>query len=166
MMLLNMKYENSNVDATFSGLNILSNLYTKDIYPESIKLPYNNKSAFIDTSGAIDLDYYIDNYFYLTVSDSIQRINQVIADGEHRFYNGSIDTVSDLTLKMNSSRIDFYKDLYSNGSSVADTLNCNGNIETASTIKCNNFENYNDDNLIFSHDAVNYLGFNKDTGTF
>ena len=58
-----------------------------------------------------------------------------------------------------------YKDLYLNGSSIGDTLNCNGNIETATTIKCNNFENYDDSNIIFSHDAVNYLGFNKDTGT-
>ena len=66
---------------------------------------------------------------------------------------------------MNNSRIDLYKDLYLNGSSIGDALNCNGNMETASTIKCNNFENYNDSNVIFSHDAVNYLGYNKDTGT-
>ena len=163
-----MKYENANVDANFYGLKILSNLYTKDIFPESIKLTYNNKISFIDTNGATDLDYYDDNYINITVSDSIQRINQVIMEnGEHRFYNGSIDTASDgdLTLKMSNSRIDFYKDLYLNGSSIGDTLNCNGNIETATTIKCNNFENYDDTNVIFSHDAVNYLGFNKDTGT-
>ena len=90
-----MVSENSNVDATFYGLKILSNLYTKDIYPESKKLPYNNTIAFIDTNGATDLDYYNDNYINITVSDSVQRINQVIADGEHRFYNGSIDTASD-----------------------------------------------------------------------
>ena len=41
-----MKYENSNVDATFNGLKVLSNLYTMDVYPQSIKLPYNNKIAF------------------------------------------------------------------------------------------------------------------------
>ena len=98
-----MKYENANVDANFYGLKVLSNLYTKHIYPESIKLPYNNKIAFIDTNGATDLDYYDDNYINITISDSIQRINQVImGNGEHRFYNGSIDTASDgdLTLKM------------------------------------------------------------------
>ena len=66
---------------------------------------------------------------------------------------------------MNNSRIDLYKDLYLNGSSIGDTLNCSGNIETSTTIKCNNFENYDDSNIVFSHDAVNYLGFNKDTGT-
>ena len=167
-----MKYENPNVDANFYGLKIFSNLYTKDIYPEAIKMTYNNKIAFVDTNGAIDLDYYDDNYINITISDSIQRINQVIADGEHRFYNGSIDTASDgdLTLKMSNSRIDFYKDLYLNNFSIADTLNCSSivstnNIETATTIKTNNFENYDDNNIIFSHDAVNYLAFNKDTGT-
>ena len=163
-----MKYENANVDANFYGLKVLSNLYTKHIYPKSIKLPYNNKIAFIDTNGATDLDYYDDNYINIAISDSIQRINQVImGNGEHRFYNGSIDTASDgdLTLKMSNSRIDLYKDLNLNGSSIGDTLNCNGNIETATTIKCNDFENYDDSNIIFSHDAVNYLGFNKDTGT-
>ena len=88
------------------------------------------------------------------------------------FYNGSIDTANDgdLTLKMSNSRIDLYKDLYLNGSSIADTLNVSSivstnDIATATTIKTNNFENYDDSNVIFSHDAVNYLGFNKDTGT-
>ena len=57
-----MKYENPNVDAIFYGLKVLSNLYTKDIYPESIKLTYNNKISSIDTNGATDLDYYDDNY--------------------------------------------------------------------------------------------------------
>ena len=163
-----MKYENANVDANFYGLKVLSNLYTKNIYPDGIKLPYNNKISFIDTNGATDLDYYDDNYINITISDSIQRINQVImGNGEHRFYNGSIDTASDgdLTLKMSNSRIDFYKDLYLNGSSIGDTLNCNGNIETASTLKCNNFENYDNNNIIFTHNSVNYLQFNKDTGT-
>ena len=162
-----MKYENANVDANFYGLKVLSNLYTKSIIPDNIKMVYNNKIAFIDNDGATDGDYYDDNYINITISDSIQRINQVIADGEHRFYNGSIDTPTDgdLTLKMSNTRIDFYKDLYLNGSSIGDTLSCNGNIETATTIKSNNFENYNDSNVVFSHDAVNYLTFSKDTGT-
>ena len=162
-----MKYENANVDANFYGLKILSNLYTKSIIPDNIKMVYNNKISFIDTNGDVDGDYYDDNYINITISDSIQRINQVIADGEHRFYNGSIDTATDgdLTLKMSNTRIDLYKNLYLNGSSIGDTLNCNGNIETATTIKCNNFENYDDSNIVFSHDAVNYLTFNKDTGT-
>ena len=162
-----MKYENANVDANFYGLKILSNFYTKSIIPDNIKMVYNNKISFIDTDGATDGDYYDDNYINITISDSIQRINQVIADGEHRFYNGSIDTPTDgdLTLKMSNSRIDLYQDLYLNGSSIGDNLNCNGNIETATTIKCNNFENYDDSTIIFSHDAVNYLAFNKDTGT-
>ena len=64
----------------------------------------------------------------------------------------------------------FFKDLYLNNFSIADTLNCSSiistnNIETATTIKTNNFENYDDSNIIFSHQAVNYLGFNQDTGT-
>ena len=66
---------------------------------------------------------------------------------------------------MSNTRIDLYKDLYLNGSSIGDTLSCNGGIETATVIKCNNFENYDDNNIVFSHDAVNYLAFNKDTGT-
>ena len=162
-----MKYENATVDANFYGLKVLSNLYTKSIIPDNIKMVYNNKISFIDTNGDVDGDYYDDNYINITISDSIQRINQVIADGEHRFYNGSIETANDgdLTLKMSNSRIDLYKNLYLNGSSIGDTLNCNGNIETATTIKCNNFENYDDSNIVFSHDAVNYLAFNKDTGT-
>ena len=162
-----MKYENATVDANFYGLKVLSNLYTKSIIPDNIKMVYNNKIAFIDNNGDVDGDYYDDNYINITISDSIQRINQVIADGEHRYYNGSIDTPTDgdLTLKMSNTRIDLYKDLYLNGSSIGDTLSCNGNIETATTIKCNNFENYDDSNIVFSHDAVNYLAFNKDTGT-
>ena len=64
----------------------------------------------------------------------------------------------------------FYKDLYLNGFSVADNLNClsivsTNDIATSTKIKTNNFENYDDSNIVFSHDAVNYLGFNKDTGT-
>ena len=168
-----MKYENANVDANFYGLKVLSNLYTKNIFPDGIKMTYNNKIAFIDTDGATDLDYYDDNFINITIDDGIQRINQVImGNGEHRFYNGSIDTASDgdLSLKIGNSRIDFYKDLYLNGSSIGDTLNCSSivstnDIQTATKIKTNNFENYDDSNIIFSHDAVNYLGFNKDTGT-
>ena len=127
---------------------------------------YNNEIAFIDTNGDVDGDYYDDNYINITISDSIQRINQVIADGEHRWYNGSIDTPTDgdLTLKMSNSRIDLYKDLYLNGSSIGDTLSCNGNIETATTIKCNRFENNDNGNITFSHNGDNYFQFNKDTG--
>jgi len=109
-----MKYENATVDANFYGLKVLSNLYTKSIIPDNIKMVYNNKISFIDTNGDVDGDYYDDNYINITISDSIQRINQVIADGEHRFYNGSIETANegDLTLKMSNSRIDLYKNLY------------------------------------------------------
>ena len=135
-------------------------------------MTYNNKIAFIDTNGATDLDYYDDNYINITISDSIQRINQVILDGEHRFYNGSIDTASDgdLTLKMSNTRIDFYKDLYINGSSIGDTLNCSSivstnDIETATAIKSNNYNNYDNGNITFSHNGVDYLKFNTDTGT-
>ena len=167
-----MKYENANIDTNFYGLKVLSNLYTKNIYPDGIKMTYNNKIAFIDNNGATDLDYYDDNYINITIDEGIQRLNQVMVDGEHRFYNGSIDTANDgdLSLKIGNSRIDFFKDLYLNNFSIADTLNCSSivstnNIETATTIKTNNFENYDDSNIIFSHQAVNYLAFNKDTGT-
>ena len=167
-----MKYENANVDANFYGLKVLSNLYTKNIFPDGIKMTYNNKISFIDTNGATDLDYYDDNYINITIDEGIQRINQVImGNGEHRFYNGSIDTASDgdLTLKMSNSRVDFYKDIYLNGSSIGDALNVSSivstnDIATTTTIKTNNFENYDSENIVFSHDAVNYLGFNKDTG--
>ena len=90
-----MKYEHATVDANFYGLKVLSNLYTKSIIPDNIKMVYNNKISFIDTNGDVDGDYYDDNYINITISDSIQRINQVIADGEHRFYNGSIETAND-----------------------------------------------------------------------
>ena len=167
-----MKYENPNVDANFYGLKVLSNLYTKDIYPDGIKMTYN-KIAFIDTNGATDLDYYDDNYINITIDEGIQRLNQVImGNGQHRFYCGDIATPSDgdLVLKMDNSRVDFYKDIYLNGSSIADTLNVSSivstnDIATTTTIKTNNFENYDSENIVFSHDAVNYLGFNKDTGT-
>ena len=168
-----MKYENPNVDANFCGLKVLSNLYTKDIYPDGIKMTYNNKIAFIDTNGATDLDYYDDNYINITIDEGIQRLNQVImGNGQHRFYCGDIATPSDgdLVLKMDNSRVDFYKDIYLNDSSIADTLNVSSivstnDIATTTTIKTNNFENYDSENIVFSHDAVNYLGFNKDTGT-
>ena len=51
------------------------------------------------------------------------------------------------------------------GSLNVASLQSTGNIETATTIESNNFENYDDSNIVFSHDAVNYLAFNKDTGT-
>ena len=168
-----MKYENANVDANFYGLKVLSNLYTKNIFPDGIKMTYNNKISFIDTNGATDLDYYDDNYINITIAEGIQRLNQVImGNGQHRFYCGDIATPSDgdLVLKMDNSRVDFYKDIYLNGSSTADTLNVSSivstnDIATTTTIKTNNFENYDSENIVFSHDAVNYLGFNKDTGT-
>ena len=112
-----MKYENSVVDATFNGLKVLDNLYTMDIYPQSIRLPYNNKISFIDTDGATDTDYYNDNYINLTIDGGIQRINQVImGNGEHRFYCGDIATADngDLVMKLSNTRIDIYKDLYLN----------------------------------------------------
>ena len=169
-----MKNENPNVDANFCGLKVLSNLYTKDIYPDGIKMTYNNKIAFIDTNGATDLDYYDDNYINITIDEGIQRLNQVVmGNGQHRFYCGDIATPSDgdLVLKMDNSRVDFYKDIYLNDSSIADTLNVSSIVSTndiattTTTIKTNNFENYDSENIVFSHDAVNYLGFNKDTGT-
>ena len=111
-----MKYENSNVDATFFGLKVLSNLYTMDVYPQSIKLPYNNKIAFIDTDNTGD-DYYYQNYINITIDGGIQRLNQVImGNGEHRFYCGDIATADDgdLVMKLSNTRIDIYKDLYLN----------------------------------------------------
>ena len=112
-----MKYENSNVDANFFGLKVLSNLNTMDIYPQAIKLPYNNKKAFIDTNGATDTDYYDDNNINITIDGGIQRLNQVIAgNGEHRFYVGDINTADDgdLEMKLSNTRIDIYKDIYKN----------------------------------------------------
>ena len=37
-----MKYENANVDANFYGLKVLSNLYTKNVYPDGKKMTYND----------------------------------------------------------------------------------------------------------------------------
>ena len=70
-----MKYENANVDANFYGLKVLSNLYTKLIIPDNIKMVYNNKISFIDNNGQIDGDYYNNNYINITISDNIQRLN-------------------------------------------------------------------------------------------
>ena len=167
-----MIYENPTVDNTFYGLKVLSNLYTKDIYPEAIKMTYNNKIAFVDTNGNVDLDYYDDNYINITIADSIQRINQVImGNGEHRFYNGSIDTADDgdLSFKIGNARVDFYKDLYLNGSSIGDALNCasivsTSDIATATAMKTNTFENNDNGNITFSHNTVDYLKFDADTG--
>ena len=122
-----MKYENINVDATFYGLKVLSNLYTMDVYPQAIKLPYNNKIAFIDTDATGD-DYYNDNYINITIDGGIQRLNHVITSGnEHRFYVGDIATADDgdLVMKLSNTRIDMYKDLYLN-----DTLFQQGNSGT------------------------------------
>ena len=47
---------------------------------------------------------------------------------------------------------------------LGDTLNCNGNIETATTIKSNNFENNDNNNITFRHNTVDYLKFDADTG--
>ena len=167
-----MKYEDLNDGETLRGLKILDTLFTLDLYPDAIKLPYNHKIAFIDADGDTDGNYYNDNFINITLEDSLQRLNHVVMENaEHRFYNGSIDKINDgdLTLKMSNTRIDFYKKLYLNNFSIADTLNCSSivstnDIATATTIKTNNFENYDDSNIVFSHDAVNYLGFNKDTG--
>ena len=111
-----MKYENINVDNTFYGLKVLSSLYTMDVYPQSIRMPYNNKISFIDTDNTGD-DYYNQNYINITIDGGIQRLNQVImGNGEHRFYCGDIATASDgdLVMKMNNTRIDIYKPLYLN----------------------------------------------------
>ena len=45
------------------------------------------------------------------------------------------------------------------------SLHSTNNIQTATTLKCNTFENYDANNIIFSHSSVNYMEFRKDTGT-
>ena len=144
-----MKYENSTVDATFNGLKVLDNLYTMDIYPQSIKLPYNNKIAFIDTDGTGD-DYYNQNYINITIDGGIQRLNHVITSGnEHRFYVGDIATASDgdLVMKLSNTRIDIYKDLYLNdtlfsqGGGSGNPFDENVVINNPYELQCNTFNN-------------------------
>ena len=45
------------------------------------------------------------------------------------------------------------------------SLQSSNNIQTATTLKSNYFENYHDDDILFSLDGVNYMEFRKDTGT-
>ena len=163
-----MKYENSVVDATFNGLKVLDNLYTMDIYPQSIRLPYNNKISFIDTDGATDTDYYNDNYINITIDGGIQRINQVImGNGEHRFYCGDITTADDgdLVMKLSNTRIDIYKDLYLNdtlfqqgggggGGSNSGTFNEDVVIADTYQLKTDTISSNGLNDLVFNVDTV------------
>ena len=158
-----MKYENSNVDATFNGLKVLSNLYTMDIYPQAIKLPYNNKIAFIDTDGGTDGDYYNDNYINITIDGGIQRLNQVImGNGEHRFYCGDIATADDgdLVMKLSNTRIDIYKDLYLNdtlfqqGGGNSGTFNEDVVIADTFQLKTDTISTNGLNDLVFNVDTV------------
>ena len=45
------------------------------------------------------------------------------------------------------------------------SLQSSNNIQTATTLKSNYFENYHDDDILFSLNGVNYMEFRKDTGT-
>ena len=156
-----MKYENSVVDATFNGLKVLDNLYTMDIYPQSIRLPYNNKISFIDTDGATDTDYYNDNYINITIDGGIQRINQVImANGEHRFYCGDIATADDgdLVMKLSNARIDIYKDLYLNDTLFQQGGGGGGNSEDV--VIADTYQLKTD---TISSNGLNDLVFNVDT---
>ena len=45
------------------------------------------------------------------------------------------------------------------------SLQSRNNIQTASTLKCNTFENVDTNNIVFSHIGVTYMEFIKDTGT-
>ena len=158
-----MKYENSVVDATFNGLKVLDNLYTMDIYPQSIRLPYNNKISFIDTDGATDTDYYNDNYINITIDGGIQRINQVImANGEHRFYCGDIATANDgdLVMKLSNTRIDIYKDLYLNDTLFQQGGGSNSGAFSEDVIIANTFQLKTD---TISSNGLNDLVFNVDT---
>ena len=158
-----MKYENSNVDATFYGLKVLSNLYTMDVYPQSIRLPYNNKIAFIDTDGGTDGDYYNDNYINITIDGGIQRLNQVImGNGEHRFYVGDIATADDgdLVMKLSNTRIDIYKDLYLNdvlfqqGGGNSGTFNEDVVIADTFQLKTDTISSNGLNDLVFNVDTV------------
>ena len=158
-----MKYENSNVDATFYGLKVLSNLYTMDVYPQSIRLPYNNKIAFIDTDGATDGDYYNDNYINITIDGGIQRLNQVImGNGEHRFYCGDIATADDgdLVMKLSNTRIDIYKDLYLNDTLFQQGGGGNSGAFSEDVVIADTFQLKTD---TISSNGLNDLVFNVDT---
>ena len=158
-----MKYENSTVDAIFNGLKVLDNLYTMEIYPQSIKLPYNNKIAFLDTDGATDTDYYNDNYINLTINGGIQRINQVvIANGEHRFYCGDIATADDgdLVMKLSNTRIDIYKDLYLNDTLFQQGGGSNSGAFSEDVVIADTYQLKTD---TISTNGLNNMVFNVDT---
>ena len=123
----------------------------------------------------------------LQASSNIQSTQKVKSDTYDTNTNTDMkiqrNTIDYIVLE--SDKINLKKDLYVNdvlftgvdaytkgetdallsGSLNVASLQSTGNIETATTIKCNNFENNDNSNVNFSHDAVNYLAFNKDTGT-
>ena len=179
--LLNAKLNVSNPDvsgnlrvATGGGGKLIINstttpasesLYVAGLstFTGTVKVPLLQANSNIETTQKVKSDVYDTNS---NVDMKIQR-----------------DTIDYIVLE--SDKINFKKDLYVNdvlftgvdaytkgetdallsGSLNVASLQSSGNVETATTIKTNNFENYDDNNIIFSHDAVNYLGFNKDTGT-
>ena len=110
------------------------------------------KSDVYDTNSNVDMKIQRNTIDYIVLeSDKINLkkdlyVNDVLFTGVDAYTKGETDALLSGSLNVAS-------------------LQSSGNVETATTIKTNNFENYDDNNIIFSHDAVNYLGFNKDTGT-
>ena len=110
------------------------------------------KSDVYDTNSNIDMKIQRNTIDYIVLeSDKINLkkdlyVNDVLFTGVDAYTKGETDALLSGSLNVAS-------------------LQSTGNVETATTIKTNNFENYNDDNILFSHTGINYLGFNKDTGT-
>ena len=134
-----------------------------DIYPQSIKLPYNNRKSFIDTDGATDGDYYNDNYISITIDGGVRRLNQVIMGNcEQRSYCGDIATADDgdLVMTISNTRKDIYQDLYLN-----DTLFQQGGGGNSGTFSENVIiaDTYELKTATISSSGFNELVFNLDT---
>ena len=179
--LLNAKLNVSNPDvsgnlrvATGGGGKLIVNasttpasesLYVQGLstFTGTVKVPLLQANSNIETTQKVRSDVYDTNS---NVNMKIQRntIDYIVLESD------KINLKKDLYVNdVLFTGVDAYTkgetDAVCSGSLNVASLQSTGNVETATTIKTNNFENYDSSNVIFSHDAVNYLGFNKDTGT-
>ena len=179
--LLNNKLNVSNPDvignlrvATGGGGKLIVNALTTpgsesfyvqglSTFTGTMKVPLLQASSNIQTTQKVKSDTYDTN---TNVDMKIQRntIDYIVLESD------KINLKKDLYVNdVLFTGVDAYTkgetDALLSGSLNVASLQSTGNVETATTIKCNNFENYNDDNILFSHNGINYLGFNKDTGT-
>ena len=129
----------------------------------TVKVPLLQANSNIETTQKVRSDVYNTNS---NVNLKIQRntIDYIVLESD------KINLKKDLYVNdVLFTGVDAYTkgetDALLSGSLNVASLQSTGNVETATTIKTNNFENYDDNNILFHHNGINYLGFNKDTGT-